>query len=217
MSTKTISEVLFEKFCEENSIRCSQIERQEYPTPDYDVYFDRHLVIAEVKQIDPNATDEALHEQVQKGETVADWEESGRRVRLKIDSAKKQLKLRSQGKYPAILVLYDNGSAGSTDRDDIKTAMYGHECLRIVPASMTGRPIIKDVGFGPDRKFTPSHNTTFSAIALLYHFTGALRLSIFHNLHAKSPINPSWLRRSTVKHFTLEPQISGTFQEWCEI
>src|SRR5687767_12357453 len=104
MSDKTISEILFEQFCKENSILCSQIERQEHKTPDYDVYFGAHLVIAEVKQLDPNEVDEKHCEQVRQREPVAYWEESGRRVRIKIDSAKTQLKLRSQGKYPAILL-----------------------------------------------------------------------------------------------------------------
>lgn len=88
MSDKTIAEILFEQFCKENSILCSRIERQEHRTPDYDVYFGEHLVVAEVKQIDPNEVDEKHREQGRQRGRVAYWEEPGRRVRLKIDSAK---------------------------------------------------------------------------------------------------------------------------------
>jgi len=215
----TISEILFEQFCKNNSIPYTRIEQEKYKTPDYDVYFGEHLVIAEVKQIDPNDNDEELREQAQSRGIIAGWEESGRRVRNKIDSSKKQLKLRSQSQYPAILVLYDNVPIKSIDADDIKTAMYGHETVRLAlpddPENVSVE--IEKVGFGSERKFTPSHNTTFSAIALLYKFGGALRLSIFHNIYAKHPIDPSWLRHDMVRHFTLAPLVQGIFQEWHEV
>ena len=219
MSDKTISELLFEQFCEENSIPYCRVERQEYKTPDYDICFGEHLVIAEVKQIDQNEDDEKHSEQGRRRGRIGFWEKSDRRVRIKIDSAKEQLKLRSQGKYPAILVLYDSVPIKSTDAVDIKTAMYGHESIRIaLPDSADDMSIeIENVGFGSERKFTPNHNTTFSAIALLSKFGQILHLSVFHNVYAKCPIDPSWLRVSTVRHFTLEPQIQGAFQEWREV
>ncbi len=219
MSNMTISEDLFEQFCKENSIPYSRIERQEYKTPDYHVYFDKHLVIAEVKQLDPNVLDREHRAQGRQHGTVTYFEKSGHRVRLKIDSAKKQLKLASKDKYPAILVLYNNVPIGSIDMDDIKTAMYGHESARkAFPDYPDDRPIeIKHVGFGSERKFTPNHNTNFSAIAFLYKSGGDLCLSIFHNIHAKRPIDPAWLRRSAVRHLTLSPKVQGAFQEWLEI
>ena len=197
----------------------SRIKRQDYKTPDYAVYFSEHLVIAEVKQLNPNEADEKHRKQGWKRGWITYWEESGHRVRLKINDAKKQLKLGSQGKYPAILVLYDNIPIRSIDSDDIKTATYGHESVRMgLPNDHEGMLIkIMNVGFGSDRKFTPRDNTTFSAIGLLYKFGGTLHLSFFHNIHAKCPIDPSWLRRGTVRHFTLGSEIQGTFQEWLEI
>jgi len=201
----TISEILFEQFCEENSIQYARIEQEQHKTPDYDVYLGEHLVIAEVKQTDPNEKDEELRERDRSRGIAAGWEKSGRRVRIKIDSAKKQLKLRAQGQDVAILVLYDNVPIGSFDADDIKTAMYGHETVRL---DLLGSPEdmsveIENIGFGSERKFTPRHNTTFSAIALLHKFGGSLRLSVFHNIYAKHPIDPSWLRRDMVRHFTM--------------
>ena len=219
MNDLTISETLFEQFCEENSIPYARIEQEQHRTPDYDVYFGEHLVIAEVKQTDPNEKDEELRERGRSRGIAAGWEKSGRRVRIKIDSAKKQLKLRSQGQYPAILALYDNVPIWSIDADDIKTAMYGHETVRLdlleSPEDMSVE--IENIGFGSERKFTPSHNTTFSAIALLHKFGGSLRLSVFHNIYAKHPIDPSWLRRDMVRHFTIGPQFHGAFQEWQEV
>lgn len=216
MNDLTISENLFEQFCKDNSIPYSRIKREQHRTPDYDMYFGSHHIIAEVKQIDQNENDKALREQVRSRGTASGCEESGRRVRIKIDSAKKQLKHR---KSPAILVLYDNVPIGSVDADDIKTAMYGHETIRLsIFENPEGLSVeINDLGFGSRRKFTQIHNTTFSAIALLYRLGSTLRLSIFHNIHAKYPIDPSWLRCDMVRHFTLAPQSPGAFQEWQEI
>lgn len=216
MNDLTISELLFEQFCKDNSIPYSRIEHEQHRTADYDVYFGEHHVIAEIKQIDPNEKDEELREQLRSRGTASGCEGSGRRVRIKIDSAKKQLKL---SQCSAILVLYDNVSIGSIDADDIKTAMYGHETIRLaVLENAEDMSVeIENVGFGSRRKFTPRHNTTFSAIALLYKFGGSLRLSVFHNIYAKHPIDPSWLRRDMVRHFTLGPQVQGTFQDWQKV
>ena len=218
MDGLTISEILFEQFCKDNSIRYSRIEPGESKTPDYEVYFNEHCIIAEVKQIDQNEKDKELREQVRLRKSVAFWEESGRRVRYKIDSAKKQLKYKD---CPAILVLYDNVPIKSIDSDDIKSAMYGHETIRVSyyenPDGSPAEIVSVSEEFGSGRKFTQNDNTTFSAIALLYRFGGSLRLSLFHNDHAKHSIEPSWLRCDLVRHFKLGPQSPGRFQEWQEI
>ena len=219
MSEKTVSEFLFEQFCNENSIPYSRIETQDYKTPDYDVYFGGQLVAIEIKQIDSNEDDIKHLKQLRLRGRVGIREIPGRRVRIKIDSAKKQLELRTQGKYPAVLVLYNNVPIGYIDSNDIKTAMYGSESGSIlIPDDPEDTSIyIESISLGSGRKFTPNHNTTISAIALLYKFGEIIRLSIFHNIHAKCPFDPSWLRRNTVTHFTLEPQTQEKLQEWLEI
>ena len=58
MNDLTISELLFEQFCEDNSIPYSRIGQAKDKTPDYDVYFGEHHIIAEVKQTDQNEKEE---------------------------------------------------------------------------------------------------------------------------------------------------------------
>jgi hypothetical protein len=142
-------------------------------------------------------------------------ERSDQRVRKKIEDAHEQLKNRSQGKFPAILVLYDNSPFESIDSTDIKNAMYGNESIRLHMSDDSEDLFIeiKNGGFGSGRKFTKDDNTLISGIAKLYMFE-TLRLDIFHNQYAKCPFEPSWLRRSTVTHFKLEPQLPGKLQEW---
>lgn len=215
MNDQTKSEILFEQFCRENQIKYQRVEEKEYRTSDYVVYLGEHRVIAEVKQCDSSKKDREQRRKLRIHGHTSYWEESGRRIRDKIRSARKQLKAESRGECPAILILYDNVSIGSIDPDDIKTAMYGHESVNIdvpVDPRLGDEVLIVDQGFGSGRKFTESDNTTFSAIALLFRFGGDLRLSVFHNVFAKNPIDPTWLRRDTVKHFTLEPEI----REWPE-
>ena len=213
---KTKSELLFEQFCEENSIPYSRIDQSGHRTPDYEVYFGEQLVVIEVKQIDPNKNDKKYQEQLPKLRHIGTRESSDERVRHKIGDAHKQLKNRSQGKFPAILVLYDNTPFNSIDLTDIKTAMYGYETVDIYVSDVTEDLLIeiKNGGFGSGRKFTKDDNTTISGIALLYMFGMTLRLDIFHNQYAKCPFEPSWLRRNTVTHFRLEPQLPGKIQEW---
>lgn len=102
------------------------------------------------------------------------------------------------------------------DRTDIKTAMYGHETISGV-ASSSGGLHITDIGLGGGRKCTPNNNTTISAIGLLFRCGDDIRLSVFHNCYAKIPIHPNWMRRSTIRHFAIDPGIRGQFPEWQEI
>ena len=179
MNNLTISELLFEQFCKDNSILYSRIKQEQHRTPDYDVYFGEHHVIAEVKQIDQNEKDEELREQGCLRGTAAGWEESGRRVRIKIDSAKKQLKISQD---PAILVLYDNVPIGSIDADDIRTAMYGHETVRLafLENSEDMSVEIENVGFGSGREIhtEPQHNFQCNSTTLqIRWFTSPLLFS----------------------------------------
>ncbi len=99
---KAKSEVLFEHFCAEHKLRCEAVPRTSERTPDYDVYFGEHRVVAEIKQIDPTP---------EEAERIAKWEsgevkgitfggEADKRARQEITDARKQLR-RAKGKCPA--------------------------------------------------------------------------------------------------------------------
>ena len=69
------------------------------------------LLVVEVKQFDPNEEVEKLYKQLQeRGYTDVYGGEPGAKVRLKIQAGAKQLKARSKGKLPALLVLYNNST-----------------------------------------------------------------------------------------------------------
>ena len=93
-------------------------------------------------------------------------------------------------------MLYDNVPIRSIDADDMKTAMYGQETVRLaLLENFEDMSVeIKSVGFGSGRKFTPSQNTTFSAIALLHKFGESIRISVFHNIYARHVVGSLYLR-----------------------
>ena len=93
---KTESEILFEIFCDAVHIPYVRIPCGAGKTPDYDITPGGNKIVAEVKQIEPGDDDERLLS------AGASWSDQGRRVRQKIDAAKRQLKARSGGRFPAL-------------------------------------------------------------------------------------------------------------------
>ncbi len=222
MNNKTISELLFERFCDENNILWHSIEtksKKGEKTPDYEFICNEQKMIAEIKQFDSNKEDKRIREESKKRNFVGYWEEPGRRVRLKINSALPQLRELSNNKFPAIIVLYDNVPIGSLDPGDIKSAMYGEEKVTVlVPEGVKAKPIISYVGPGGKRTTTPQDNRTLSAIAHLYKFqNNLLGITFYHNIYARCPLDPNCIRGENIKHFTFSKKAEGKNQEWYEI
>ncbi len=93
----------------------------------------------------------------------------GGRVRKKIADSSTQIKARTQGKYPSVLVLCDlRQIGGHLDPYNIRAAMYGLEQIHIpLPTDHSVRPYAAGMSFGPKRKMTESDNTSISAIGVL--------------------------------------------------
>ena len=132
-----------------------------------------------------------------------------------------QLKAYCQGKYPAVLVLYDNARLlGDLETYDIRTGMYGLEVVVIaVPKDVRNRPFPLAHQFGKKQRLSRSHNTTLSALAIIHLGpSGKITLDFYHNDYAANPFSPDWLRIPSVRHFRLEKEIaSGSFREWAEV
>jgi hypothetical protein len=219
VSKRTISEILFERFCRREGLKFSRIKPSESPgmkSPDYQIQSPRGPVIVEVKQFDPNAEDKRnaqLLEERGYGDAIGG--EPGARARIKIQSGARQLKARSEGRFPTVLVLYNNVPFNSrgTDPYEIKTAMYGLEKVDLAVGQATVSVV--DRGFGPKRKVTPSSNTSLSAVAVLYaRSRHDLRLVVFHNIYAATPLGWLDLSGPRIVHLTLGPMERGAFQEW---
>ena len=188
MKQKTISQELFEKFCFENFLRLKSVGRsrkQSRKTPDYILTLQRHKVIVEVKQLDPNPEDRSRLKSLRKHGTTGEIiNEPGHRIRRKISRAMPQLKQRSIWRKPSILVLYDHTGLliGELEPYDIKNAMYGEEKVDFFVDEATTEPqIYWRHRFGGKRKVSPNYNTALSAIAILFEDNEGLKFDIFHH------------------------------------
>ena len=206
MTQKTESELLFEQFCTDLQVPCTPIPRSGGKTPDYDLILGGNVVVAEMKQLDPNDKDIEMWDRVRSSGVASGWSEPGRRVRTKLNArTSKQLKARTNGTIPALLIVYDNGTFGGTDSTDIKTAMYGAETVTI--SHSCGNFVgVSGIHAGGGRKMTETCNTTLSAVALLHGAGNTAALSVFHNKYAKNPIDPNWFHDDRFRHFALDDE-----------
>ncbi len=211
MTQKTKSEILFEQYCDQLDIDCTPIPRADTKTPDYELVLGAQLVIAELKQLDLNNEDSSLFERARVSGSASAWPNSANRVRRKIQRAGRQLKARSKGRTPALVVIYDNGTSGGVDGTDVRTAMYGDETVDV--SLFPGGADVTPLHAGGNRRLTEKCNTTISAVGVLYRLTTELSISLFHNHFAANPIGPSWFRHSRLRHFAL----SSDSYDWTEI
>jgi hypothetical protein len=192
---KTLSEKLFEKFCDDHGIACQRIEEGIGKTPDYELSLSGTSAIAEVKEIERNEaekeSDRLLNERGY-GEVLSNV--PGGRARSKITKASPQIKRRTKGKKPGILVLYDRGRAhGHLDPYNIRVAMSGLEQVHFaVPRDPRQSPYTTGMSHGSKRKMTENVNTSISAIAVMNGGeSDAIRIDIYHNKHASVPLDPA--------------------------
>jgi hypothetical protein len=223
---KTKSEELFERFCDENSIRYLRIgtkPKNGLKTPDYEVQLMGHNVIVEVKQFNPNKEDKKLIDNfLKKGSTGIHGDEPGKRTRKAIEDAMPQLRQLAKGVYPALLVLFDNIPClrfnKPTESYNIKTAMHGLECVKIgFQRDGMSPPVVIDRGRGGKRKVDPGHNTTLSAIMTMEENGNRIIARCYHNPYASIKIAPEWIRNENTRHYRLGAKQRIEFQEWIEI
>lgn len=226
MSERTLSETIFEQFCNAHRIRYDRVETDSaggVKTPDYDVFLDEQKVITEVKQIDPNSEERRLLEQLR----VSDWAsmewhgDPAARVRNKISDAMPQISARAEGQYPSILVLYNNTpmTPYNTEPYSVLTALYGREASIIeLTRDLNQEPRLVDVRFGNKQKVGRDFNTSLSAVAVMYRTDDStIKLDVYHNTYARIPLNPERLRHPNVKHFAVQTNADRRFQGWAEI
>jgi hypothetical protein len=217
VTVQTISERLFESLCESLGIACDPIPRSaNQRTADYRLTLAQTSVIAEVKQLDPSPEDARIARELAERGRAGGCYAPGRRIRQEITDSYKQLRRESDGRYPAVLVLYDNtgGGTGCIAAHDVLTAMYGEEYVEVRVAADTGDEAVA-FRAGGNRGVTPQANRALSAVAVLRAWSGTPVLEIYHNRYAARPLNAESLRHDRVSHFAVSPERDGAFLEWC--
>jgi hypothetical protein len=187
----TLSEQLFEKFCEENRLVANRIPTGNRPTPDYKVCRASQSVIFEIKQFNPNQQDMRAIEALRRGDAFHDYLRN--RVREVLKDVSPQLKAAWQVNRPGVLVVYNNTpvSAG-TDPDSVLQAMFGRKQVSVT-LKEDGSAVASEPFLAGNEGFTPTHNTSVSALAVLRrHDDGSFSLDVFHNPWASIKLGPDW-------------------------
>ena len=147
----------------------------------------------------------------------------GARVRGKIADASPQIKARTGGCLPSLLVLCDikygcGQVSGHLDRYNIRVAMEGlDQVIVAVPRDQSESPYMTGTRSGPRKKMTETHNTSISAIGVLSTPPGApICLTVYHNRHAAIPVPADALKKLNVPQYTLQGSESGPLT-WVEV
>jgi len=224
MVDKTQSEKWFELMCGEKKVPFTRIQESDLQTPDYEIELNGQRVIVEVKEILPNPEEKASLEKLERdGVGLATGGTPGGRVRNKINSASGQIKARTEGRLPSILVLcdirYGCGQIGRhLDPDNIRVAMEGlDQVIVAVPNDPQKSPYSIGTKSGSKKKMTETDNTSISAIGVLYTPPNQpISILVYHNRHASVPIETKLLESFASKQFCLGGQ-QGEQLNWIEI
>lgn len=212
----TCSELIFEQFCQMRQLRYRRVATGAQKTPDYDVYVGRRKIVVEIKQIDPNPEEQKTIKEFQQQKSISIKYPLGKRVRDKITDAAGKFRTRIKKRYPSLLVLYNNVELYKhTEPRDILAGMYGQ--LYFPVTVRRGKPSkIGNIKSGPKKKMTPTTNTSISALGVLKKGThGTIHFSVYHNLHARLPLNPSLFARVGVPQYSVNDAANPT--DWAEI
>ncbi len=178
---KTLSERLFENFCESNSLLARPIEKGRGRTADYEVDRLGRSVIFEIKEIRPPDG------------PSSDFQRS--RIREILKHASPQLKDASKSGKPGVLVIYNNTRSTRMDPDDCLQAMFGRKQTRVRFDGAVSDPFLAG-----NEGCTPQHNTSLSALAVLRRENhGTLLLDVFHNPFAAVRLQPTWFSNLPVR------------------
>lgn len=223
MSEPTISEKLFERFCTSTELPFIRLEPDSSAvrrTPDYELHLHEPPILVEVKQIDPNHQDQdVLRSFAETGEYDFSGV-PGNRLRGRISKAGSQLRARVRSSQPTLIVVYNNVDVlrGFTGPHAVMAAMYGLYQAVITRTHGLGARIVSVAHrLGGSRSMTPEHNTTISALAVLFDGPEAPYLVVYHNRFAAVPIPPEILRRPGIHQRCFHEPEDGTFPEWSEL
>ena len=214
---KTCSERIFENLCAAHSVPCERIQEGTSKTADYLIQMSNVEIVAEVKEIERNSAEresDRLLKERGYGERLTN--EPGDRVRNKIRKASPQIKRLTAGTKPGMLILFDGGRAnGHLDPYNLRVAMRGLEQVHIaVPRDPAQAPYATGMSHGPKKKMTEDSNTSISALAKIYSIDkDTTKLEIYHNRHAKIPIDPAEIHRVGFDQYFLIDSESG-ITEW---
>ena len=222
---KTQSERWFEDYCSAHAVACERIAEEDGRTPDYELTMDGQRLVVEVKEISLNKEErESARLVSERGYGIVLSPTPGNRVRKKIGDSSAQIKARTCGVYPSMLVLCElKGGCGQVgghlDSYNIRVAMYGLEQVHVVvPSDRDQTAYAAGMSYGPKRKMTEEDNTSISAIGVLSTPKASeIVLHVYHNKHATVPLDSRLLASRGIAQFRLEDDVPLNTAKWEEL
>lgn len=188
MTVETLSEVLFKKHCAERGIPCRRIEEGQKKVADFELSLDCGLVVAEIKQMDPNEEDRA-RQSLPPGTIRGAGYGPTTRVRNMLSDAYGQIKSYAAAGLPGIVVCYNNaGGVNHIDNFTVTRAMFGEMAVNL---ALGKDNVIHHAGrmFTGKRKVTRNTLRGLSAVCVLSAPSkGETQLIVYHNPYASCPL-----------------------------
>ncbi|MEJ2702099.1 MAG: hypothetical protein P8Z79_06615 [Sedimentisphaerales bacterium] len=212
----TISEMYFEELCVSRGIVCERITETGAESPDYRVLIQSVVLITEVKQLDPNKEDERISKIWGTPQSPGGHDATSR-IRDKLAEGYRQVKRLSEGRFPTMIVIYNNaGEWNLLSEFAITTAMFGS--YGFVLESQPDQTIeVRRQGHLGNRKVTKGTLRSLGAVGVLEHTgtgSGALELCCYHNPFAEVPIGPNLLAKLASAQFVHPNPHKGRFVPW---
>ncbi len=215
MTDRTISEQLFESLCSAKAVSCRRIPAGPSKTPDYEIVLDVQRVAVEVKQLDENDEDKRLNRVLDQRLMIEGAVAPTSRLRKQIAEGYRQLKAVAREGRPSLLVVYNNaGVLHYIDSFTVTTAMFGTFGVHLGLSASSGMQVTGQ-GFMGKRKITRNTCRQLSALAVMSGAArGAIRLDIYHNPYAITPIRPAVIASLADSQFLHPDPHAGNFVSW---
>ncbi|MEM9416091.1 MAG: hypothetical protein AAGA29_11550 [Planctomycetota bacterium] len=226
---RTKSELLFEELCKLENIPFDRLlELQDDKQPDYEIAPKGEKVVVEIKQIEPNDEDKAFAAALEQDGMATQCrspDRMSRRIRNHMRDSCQQFTsyLSRNSPVPAMLVVFDNAKNHYTDPYTIQVALHGYEQVTLGVGPPGVDPVVIDAGFGErnNRELRPDKNEHLSAVATLHECWEVykphdrfLRMAIYHNPYAETPLSPKLWSSPRVKNFALTDKVKKCVQTW---
>jgi hypothetical protein len=201
VTVETLSEALFKRHCEARGVVFHRIAEDGRKVADFELTLEPSIVVAEIKQLDPNDQDRAREAAMAEGQVGSGFAPTGR-LRNLLGAAYRQIKPYALRGVPGLVVCYNNaGALTHIDNFTVTRAMFGGMAAYIA-LGQDGNIHHVGQGFTGQRKVTRNTCRGLSAVCVLSTPTNdTTRLVAYHNPYASNPISPAALRKLADRQF----------------
>lgn len=169
----TISEDIFELFCNNNNVACRRVPVANIPTPDYEIAIGSDSIYVEIKQIDLGDSGK-----------IPGRSSDGKQICSKIHEARKQAQSAASAEKPFVLLVYNNADRfqlQGTEHHEFLTGMHGRFVLNLYKDGQQC-----DSYYDKDGGLNSRKNTSFSGIGHLSTISGTPKVKVYTNPYAKN-------------------------------